>query len=50
MRAILMAVLAAVLVSLFGSAAIQAAGDSWPDGGSLPPQVWVAGDSWPDGG
>lgn len=49
MRVMLLAVLAAAVVSLFGPAAIQAAGDDWPDGGSLRPQVWVAGDDWPDG-
>lgn len=50
MKIFLAGLLAAMTLALFSQTAIQAAGDIWPDGGSLPRVIQLAGDIWPDGG
>jgi len=47
MRAILIALLACAMLSLFGPSALQAAGDDWPGGSSR--LIYLAGDDWPGG-
>ncbi len=47
MRILLVGLLVSAVLALFGPAATQAAGDSWPDGSSA---YLISGDSWPDGG
>ncbi len=50
MKIFLLCLLAALALGLFSQSAIQAAGDNWPDGGSVPQVIQWAGDNWPDGG
>lgn len=48
MKAILIALVVSAVLALFGSSALQAAGDTWPGGGAV--QIYMAGDTWPGGG
>ncbi len=50
MRMLLAALILAAMFSLFGSAALQAAGDILPGGGQLPQTIYMAGDILPGGG
>lgn len=50
MRLIVAGFVLALVLSLFGPAALQAAGDDYPGGGAVPPTQWFAGDDYPGGG
>jgi len=50
MRMLLAGLIAAVVLGWFAQTALQAAGDTWPNGGARPPVISVAGDTWPNGG
>jgi len=47
MKAVLIGLIVSVMLSLFGPAALQAAGDDWPGGSSR--MIFIAGDDWPGG-
>ena len=50
MRIILAGLVLGAVLSMFGPAALHAAGDIGPDGGFVPPAIQVGGDIGPDGG
>lgn len=50
LKILLAGLLTALTLGLFSQAAIQAAGDNWPNSGSIPPAIYIAGDNWPNGG
>jgi len=50
MRLIVAGFVLALVLSLFGPAALQAAGDDGPGGGAVPPVLMMAGDDGPGGG
>ena len=47
MKAMLIAVIVSALLTLFGPATPQVAGDDWPGGSSR--MIYIAGDDWPGG-
>jgi hypothetical protein len=50
MRFLMAGFVLALVLSLFGPAALQAAGDDGPGGGTFTPMQWIAGDDGPGGG
>lgn len=50
MRLILVWIITALVLGLTAMTAVQAAGDDWPRGGSVPQTTLFGGDDWPRGG
>lgn len=50
MRLVVAGFVLALMLSMFGPAALQAAGDDGPGSGAVPPQQLIAGDDGPGSG